>query len=268
MDGDIISHDFYSYSDSAYRALATFRRYGLQYSKPYWRYLRAYASGSGASESDMRWQAFSGLVYGYTGHSWFVYNIGNKRGHDPVKPLFFDRSGSFNAGTTHRWQVASRINQEMVNLGRSITQLVSTDVRYIRSSTRIRPPATKDWAPGAGNDSYITDIRSGDNFAEFLVGFFKDGKGDRYFMVQNVSRTSARRQLASVGRTVARISFNFSGAPSGFRRSHVLHLNKNNGRVERLPLGGSGGERRLDVSLNAGDPILLKYDNGGRFARR
>lgn len=273
MDGDIISHDFYSYSDSAYRALETFRRYGLTYGKPYWRYLRSYVSrgdSASTSESDMRWQAFSGLVYGYTGHSWFIYNIGHSSRHDPVAPLFFDRSGTFYAATTHRWQVAARINQELKNLGRAITQLVSTDVRYIRSNARILPPATRDWAPGAGGDAYITDIRPRDNnFLELSVGFFKDGKGDRYFMVQNVSRTGARRQLAEAGQEVVRISFDFSGAPDGLKRSRLLHLNKNNGRVENLPLTHrSGSKGHLDVSLNAGDPILLKYDNGRRFARR
>jgi hypothetical protein len=273
MDGDIISYDHYTYGDSAYHQLATFRNYGLTYSKPYWRFLRSYnwaGSPQAVSESDMRWQAFVGLVYGYTGHSWFIYNISDKNlDHDPVSSTLFNGKG-FNSSPTNLWNTAARINAEMANLGRSMTQLQSTDVRYVRSSLRLLPGGTQDWAPGAGGDPYITSIEAKDNnFLELLVGFFKDGNGEIYFMVQNVAHAHGRAPLNRIGRETIRISFDFSGASGDLSRSSLLTLNKNTGGVEILPLTHSGtNDGYVDIRLSAGDPILLKYDNGMAFALR
>lgn len=158
----------------------------------------------------------------------------------------------------------------MTNLGRSNSRLQSTDVRYVRSSLRILPPGTTDWAPGAGGDPHITSIKPRDNgFLDLLVGFFKDGSGEIYFMVQNVAHAHGRPPLNRIGRETIRISFDFSGASGELSRSSLMTLNKRSGGVEILPLTHSGAnDGYVDISLAAGDPVLLKYDNGTTFARQ
>ena len=119
VDGDIISYDHYTRSSSAYEALEIFRHAGLDQNKPYWRYLKSYYNQDDPdafTESDMRWNAFSGILYGYTGHTWFFYNIGPDHGLDPA---LFEAEDSFNTSPTALWHIAAQINIEMYNLGAS-----------------------------------------------------------------------------------------------------------------------------------------------------
>ncbi len=273
MDGDIISYDNYSQDAEAYEALETFRAAGLKYNKPYWRYIKSFyfddGSHSSLSESDLRWDAFSGLVYGYTGHSWFTYNTGE---HPVVNPALFIREADFDAGTTELWYVAAQINKEMQNLGRSMTQLTSTDVRYIPKFKLLQPFKTTDWSYGAGGDSYIEDIKPKNNYAllDISVGFFADDSGEIYFMLQNVSHEHGYYEdipLNKTGKEKIRVSFDFSTAPENISRSSLLSLNKLTGEVETLPMSSvDGNESYIDIKLEAGDPILLKYDTGAPFA--
>ncbi|MCP4625527.1 MAG: hypothetical protein GY850_18730, partial [bacterium] len=182
MDGDIISYDHYSPKNSTYEALEIFRSAGLRHNKPYWRYLRSFYyqnDPDSISESDMRWNAFSGLVYGYTGHTWFIYNIDP---NNELDPALFSLEDDFLSPTTNLWTIAAQINKEMQNLGRSITQLTSTDVRYIATISDLRPEATSKWRFGAGGDPYIDDIERTEDFSllDILVGFFQDDAGEHY----------------------------------------------------------------------------------------
>ena len=49
----------------------------------------------GISASDMRWNAFSGLLYGFKGFTWFVYNI---ESNNAIDPALFNSEGNFDAG--------------------------------------------------------------------------------------------------------------------------------------------------------------------------
>jgi hypothetical protein len=274
IDGDIFCYNNYNRGRNAYVLLEKFRTAGLQYNKPYWRYMRSYydpADYESISESDMRWDAFVGLVYGYTGHTWFLYNIRNNGSHDPDVPALFNAQGDFNAGQTALWGIAAQINLEMQNLGRAITQLTSKEVCYIPIQAMAQPDKTQNWKRGTGGDEYITDIEPDDKTSgmELLVGFFVDGAGEIYFMVQNLAHTHGDFPLDKAGRETAKISFNFKGASGDYSRSSLLMLNKLTGGVEILPLDHSDGdEGYLKIKLSAGDPVLLKYDNGKAFAIR
>ncbi len=270
MDGDVISHDVYTWTSSVYQHLAKFRRAGLRYNKPYWRYLFSHYSdpNEAISESDLRWEAFMGLVYGYTGHTWFIYQIAE---NDVLYPVFFDRQADFNAAKTPLWYVVSQINLEMKNLGRSITQMTSTDVRYVPSTNYYIPPGAVPWCRGAGNDPYITDIAPapGQEYLEILAGFFRDDAGEFYTMVQNVRHTHGDIPINRADPGIVRITFDFSRAPSGFDQTKVLTLNKRSGNVEAVPLTATGGNTAyVDIALGAGDPFLFKYATGAPFAMR
>lgn len=67
-----MSIDGYFFDNLHYPVLEYFRERALAKGVPYWQYLNAYSSSESGftkshTTSDMRWQAFAGLTYGYTG---------------------------------------------------------------------------------------------------------------------------------------------------------------------------------------------------------
>jgi hypothetical protein len=248
VDFDLIQYDRYAREKGAYEALEIFRDAGLASERPYWRYLRAfvYEGGSEASTpNDMLWDAMAGLVYGYTGHTWFIYTIDINTEIDPV---LFDAENDFNANRTNLW-------------------LTSTDVRYIPVNALLQPPESENWTPGAGDDPYLTAVECPNNqWMEILIGFFKDDAGEIYFMLQNVSHDSGAWPNNIVSTEAFRLSFDFTSAPQSTNRTALQTLNKLTGQVESLPLTSSDGTTGyLDATLDPGDAILLKYDTGAPF---
>jgi len=270
MDADVVSYDSYTQGNKAYYRLDMFRQAGLKQGRPYWRYINAYfdkpPGGKTITESDMRWDAFSGLVYGYTGHTWFLYQIYN---NNQLSPAFFDAGDSFAAAKTFRYALAAQINQELLNLGRCITQLTSTDVRYTPSVPLLTPQGTKPWQVGAGGDPYLVGLAPapGQLLLDILVGFFVDDKGERYVMVQNVRHESGSWPIDNDNNGTFRLTFDFGKAPSGLDQTQVLGLDRVTGKVQALALTPlSGGKAQLDVTLAAGNPVLFKYATGVPFA--
>ena len=268
VDGDLIQYDRYSRDKGAYEALEIFRRAGRDSQRPYWRYLRSFVYQDSLNEvstpNDMRWDAMAGLVYGYTGHTWFIYTIDH---NTEIEPVLFDAENDFNANPTNLWHTAAQINVELRHLGRAITQLTSTDVRYIPVKAILQPRETSNWAPGAGGDPYLSAITcTTSTFLEILIGFFQDDAGEYYFMVQNVSHDSGSWPNNATDTETIRLSFDFTSAPQSTNRTALQTLNKLNGLVESIPLTQHDGTTGyLDVTLEAGDAILLKYDTGAPF---
>ena len=268
IDFDLIQYDRYSLDKGAYEALEVFRDAGLASERPYWRYLRAFVYDGGSEAStpiDMRWDAMAGLVYGYTGHTWFIYMIDN---NPDISTVLFDAENDFNANPTELWHAAAQLNVEMRHLGRAITQLTSTDVRYIPYNTWLQPQETEDWTAGAGDDPYLTAVEcTTSQWMEILIGFFKDDAGQIYFMLQNVSHDSGSWPNNIVGTETFRLTFDFTSAPQSTNRTALQTLNKLTGQVESLPLTSSTGDTGdIDIVLDPGDAILLKYDTGTPFA--
>ena len=232
----------YAREKGAYESLEIFRDAGLDSQRPYWRYLRAFVYQDGGSEAstpnDMLWDAMAGLVYGYTGHTWFIYTIDI---NNEIDPVLFDAENDFNANPTNLWHVVNAI---------------------------LQPPETTNWAPGAGSDPYLSAIEcTTSTFLEILIGFFQDDAGEYYFMVQNVSHDSGAWPNNVTGTETIRLSFDFTQAPQSTNRTALQTLNKLNGLVESIPLTQHDGTTGyLDVTLEAGDAILLKYDTGAPFA--
>jgi hypothetical protein len=264
---DIYSYDNYDRGNDAYASLAEFRAAGLRHGLPYWRYLRMYINPGGSpqlDDSDCRWDAFAGLIYGFTGHTWFVYQ-------SPTNPQFvqglFAAPGDFSAAKTPAFALTAQLNLELRNLGRAITQLTSTDVRYIASSPLSQPPATQPWSAGAGGDPFITSVSAGAGsglFPELLVGFFVDDAGERYVAVQNVRHTDGHFPVNQTQPLVARVDFDFgTGAVDP---TNVLSLDPISGAVVPLPLTSQGGTAaQLSATLGAGNLILFKYATGSPF---
>jgi hypothetical protein len=262
MDADVASYDRYTYAGSkAHVVLARFRDLGLRCRRPYWRYLKAYHDDDGDSidASDLRWDAFSGLTYGYTGHTWFVYQANDI---PSLTPAFYAAFGDLRAPKTEYWTQAAQVNIELRNLGRAVTQLTSTAVRYVPSISFLAPSGTTAWSRGAGGDPYLNKVAANALQMDLLLGFFKDDAGEIYVMVQNQRHQHGEFPNQSKDPGTLTLSFDFSAAPTNVDRTTLERLDSRTGLVKPLPLK----EGSVTIELAAGDPILFKYATGARFA--
>ncbi len=266
MNGDIVSYDHYVRDDGAYEALARFRAAGLAQRRPYWRYMKSFYFENGddaLSESDLRWDAFSGLLYGYTGHSWFLYTISPNA---DLQPALFEREADFDSPKTPLFAEVAQINQELRHLGRVVTQLTSTDVRYIAWTSWLQPDGTSAWSRGAGGDPYLSAIAAV-GVADLAAGFFRDDAGEPYVMVQSVAHSSGKWPTGTTAPVTARLTFDFSQAPASLDRTRLLSLDKVTGAPATLALvSQSASTARLEVTLAAGDVVLFKYASGAPLA--
>jgi hypothetical protein len=268
--GDIVSYDAYTRSNHAYGHLGRLRGLALARGAPYWRYLTCYAEGGSSdpalAESDLRWDAFLGLLYGYTGHTWFIYQIGT---NPDLIPVLFTAQGDYAAAKAALFATVAQINLELAHLGRAVTQLTSTDVRYVPTTVFSLPEGVARWTAGAGGDPYLAGLAPapGNLALELAAGFFVDAAGSRYLMVQNVRHANGDWPVNSTAAGTARLTFDFATAPAGLDRAHVLVLDKATGAVTTVGLTPTGATTAtLDLTLAAGDAALLKYADGVPFA--
>jgi hypothetical protein len=264
--GDVVSYDRYSRGRSELETLEQIRAFGLRCGIPYWRYIESYERDGAAvqTESDLRWSALIGLVYGYTGHTWFLYQTAPAHG---LGVTFFERAGDFTAARTPRFEVAATLNRQMAVYGRAITRLTSTDVRYLPAIRGIVPDGTTQWSAGAGGDTFITGIEAvdGEPLQEGIVGFFDDDCGDTYVMLQNMNHADGSFPFESTRAATFRIAFDLEGA-AGVDRDRLVALDAGGaGRLRDLPLAGEGNRRSVMIRLEAGDAVLFKYATGRPF---
>lgn len=268
---DLVSYDKYARGPDAYEGLEIFRDAGLRNEVPYWRYMKSYLQTDETFDdlgaSDLRWDAMSGALYGYTGHSWFLYQI------DPnpdLAPGFFVDENNLDGERTGAFQVAAALNRELRVLGETLSQLTSVDVRYVPAFGALTlPDHTEEWSPGAGGDPFLVGIERDEAYTlEVSIGFFVDDAGERYFAVQNVRHEHADFPIDSTEPGAMTLRFDFSGGPATVRRDRLLALDAQNDTLVFVPLEGSGDERSAIVTLDAGDLRLFKVDTGAGFARR
>lgn len=305
VDNDVLMFSDYFFDKLRYSALEYFRARALAAGVPYWQYLNAYVGSESGYErihtaSDLRWMAFVGLAYGYTGHTWFLYQA------DPERHLtatlwggsvLYDETGTWDASKTALWDVVAEINRELANLGPTMTQLTSTDVRFIPADRpdAEQPYRTTPWTPGAGGDRYLVDLRAGDGELpmDIVAGFFHDDTGERYVMVQNARHThslgATEDPLPGADRRgMIHLEFDFSAAPYTVDRTRLEYLDPNDGKVKILPITEElpepppvgeipqdepPGEEAVrprwyvDVPLDPGAVLLFKYTDTIPFRR-
>lgn len=274
IDYDIISFDLYSGSRSVYGTLNYYRKIALEEGKPYWAYLNSYVDGDShnwhPTESDMRWNAFSHAAYGYTGFSWFLYQIPAPApsDHEQLRASLFEQTGSFQTNPSPRFAIAAQVNRELLNLSRSISQLTSTDVRYIAVSALAQPKGTEAWSEGAGGDSYITAVEPGSALGELVVTFFDDDHGDTYVMLVNGNHENGKFPVDNDDAQNVSIDFDFTDADGCLDITKLRVMDKVTGAIVDRPLQSTGDRTaRLEVELPAGDAIFFKYANQVPFAK-
>ena len=280
-EGDLVVTADYNFDIAHYTVLQTFRRAGLAKGVPYWQYLNAYIGPETACQpthtpSDLLWQAMAGLAFGYSGHHWFLYQaaaVGHPSATQWGGSILNQPTGSWNSSPTSRHQVVSDVNRRLANLGKAITRLTSTDVRFIKGGHPLQPIGVQTYTAGAGGFPYLFSVGPAPNQQplEILLGFFVDERGERYVLVQNARHTHSHRLgdpaipgSSSVG--TIHLNFDFSAAPSGLPREHIRILRSEDGVRGDLPLQNIGGNlRRANIVLPAGDAVLLKFATGQDF---
>ena len=201
VDPDVLMTDIYPFGPpdgtflGYFRLLNVIRHTALEQGMPYWVYIQSFkSSGSWTrrlpSESDLRFQIFAPLTYGFTGIVYYTYDVAIECG-------LIEKDGKPN----RLYHAAARVNPEVANLGTALRFLTSTDIRYVPGRHKDEkggnaivvnplPTDTRAWTPGAGGDSHITNIAvdSTGEEKDGLLGFFRDDRGDRYFMLTNLWR--------------------------------------------------------------------------------
>jgi hypothetical protein len=265
---DIFSFDRYNLGKRQYATLGLIRRYAQKYHRPYWRYLYGYRQHAGdrLSPSDLRWDAMSGLVYGFTGFTWFIYQ-GTSSG---IAPAFFDQPG-YTGAKSRLWRPAAEVNRDLAAYLRVTTHLWSTDVRYRALLPALQPEGTRPWRRGAGGDPYLVDLAPaadpGSAGMEILAGFFRDDAGEHYVILQNVRHARGSPPNDNEEAGTIRLRFDFQGAPSDVDPSRILVFDprrQQSKAVALQPRAPRGGVADLPVA--AGDVVLFKYATGRSFA--
>ncbi|HAA49810.1 MAG TPA: hypothetical protein DCE43_08825 [Planctomycetaceae bacterium] len=218
----------------------------LEHGKPYWSFVQSHADERRGnrmpSESDIRMQVFAHLASGFTGIGYFTYE-------DQQGPAMVSNS------TRQRRPIyyhVSRLNQEVINVGRALRFLKSTDVRYVAGPGNRVPTAATAWQPGAGGNKLIRSISIKGatskpiEWRDVLVGFFKDDHGGDYFMLTNLWHgegvSSARRSMTVTLKLHPGVTT-------------IGRLSRETGKAELLSVKGD----ELEVTLPGGTGELLRF---------
>jgi hypothetical protein len=265
---DVFSFDRYNLGNRQYRSLELIRRFARKYHRPYWRYLQGFRKDpkDGLTASDLRWDAMSGLIYGYTGFTWFIYQSESMG----IASAFFQEPG-YDGAKSPLWQDAAEINRDLAAYLQVTTHLWSTDVRYRALLPVLQPEGTLPWRRGAGGNPYIVDLGPADDpeseGMEILSGFFRDDAGEHYVMLQNVRHSGGSPPNDSDGPGTIRVRFDFSAAPPELDEDRILVFDPKAARAHVLAIEKRGARRGIvDFRLRAGDVVLFKFATGNSFA--
>jgi hypothetical protein len=292
---DILQFDLYPISDEPgnltdvyyreryFRGVDIIRTAGQKYNVPTYIFIQTFDGGGTRlpSESELRFQIFAPLAYGFKGISYFLfdhfgaYADGNQggmlRATDPnettyaINPVYYD---------------VKEVNPEISRLGESLKMMDSTRVRFIlgkRMQGGVEVPndvplGITHWNP-AVDEPYITaieatysggipDVTRGD----LLIGHFEtaveeaDGptfQDERYFMLVNLLMHETQN-------ADQQIHMEFDFGTSGI--NSLQRLNRLTGEVEVVPLVHDGGSiYHLDLAFAGGTGDLFKYNTGAPF---
>lgn len=254
VGGDVVMFDIYPFgagdghSGEYFLNLEVVRKTGLKYGVPYWVFVQSYQRPGTRrlpSESDLRMQLFSSLAYGFTGISYFTYDVAFERG-------LVELSGK----PSPIYEPAAKANREVANLGRSLRFLISTGVGYVpgrhekdgRTADNPLPSGTTHWQEIKARPARIHDIRlmaTGDG-KDALVGLFRDDHGKQYFMVVNLWHGAGK----SASERPQTVSITFEREVKT-----VTRLSRQTGRPEELSV--QNGTLTLDLPGGTGDLFQL-----------
>jgi hypothetical protein len=236
---------------------------------PYAQYLDLYRTSYNAAlpdESFIRLQEFASWAFGYTFLTPFVYNQPN---NPTVYPALFSSAGD--GSPTAAYSEVAEANRESLNLGPALIRMTSTDIRMIPGTGNSLPSGISAWAPGAGNNNYITSITpevspggtASASHNNVLIGYFNPLLSNNcaypfadgvHFMIVNGAQSGSAANSAQWYHLI----FNFG--TSGFNALQLL--SRDTGQIQFIPLASLGGAQySLDWNLTGGTGDLFRFAN-------
>ena len=146
--------------------------------------MAAFLGVRGASEAELRWQAFTTLAYGSKALGWFTYLTQIEYGNNNWRDAVINRDGS----RTRHYTMLKQLNGEILNWGPTLLGLTSTGVYH----TEPLPLRTYPISESA----LVESVTGG----EALIGEFEDKDGRRYLMVVNRDYENAATLLVKLCR--------------------------------------------------------------------
>ena len=241
------------------------------------------------SESELRLNNFAALAFGVKVLDALVYEHPVIGGDEPpahphvVEPVLFEGTGT--ANPTPLFYQTAESNRQIRNLGSTLVQLVSTDVRMIMGQYKegddteeiLLPPGVRRWSPSA--DPYITSITATNLGStnnglpgDVILGYFKlldaavtspGEEDDLYFLVVNGLSDIDSLSADTEQQIHLELDFGASGIDS------LQRFSRDTGRVQTVALANDGGSlRHLDWVLEGGTGDLFKFtvaETGTRF---
>lgn len=263
-DTDVFSYDYYSFGNNHFESLMKVRRAAIACGIPYWRYIKSFEGDYDRrknytqSDSSMRWDAFAGLLAGYTGHTWFLYNVkfGAAEG---IPTTLFTETEMWGATPTPQFGFVAQINKELAVYGKAQTKLRSTSVAWVPklSIPFTHPPdGVGTWqADDAVDDRLVgIDTANGSTAQDAVVGFFEDRYKDTYVMVMNPNHTHG--DIPNNKPDAADVILNFK--PNTVQQLKVL---RPTGVVEAVAVQNN----TVTFNIKAGDVVFYKYATGNGF---
>jgi hypothetical protein len=264
---------------------------------PYALYLQYYTPKNYTlSDSETRLNQFASWLFGYKFVSAFTYSNIYGSGENSLRTILFTGSGDENP--TPLFFDVAETNRQSRNLGASLVELISTDVRIVMGQrydsitaavvNNTTPAGVPAWNPDA--HAYLKSIQASNQGVynldsqgtplkgDVLVGLFKplheslDGENyqnQEYFMLLNGLAWSA----ASVEETRQSITVDFDFGNSGI--TGLQRIRRSDGQVETIGVGGTYSDLtwthkgtttyQLTLMLDGGTADLFKFDTGAPF---
>ena len=129
----------------------------------------AFLGVRGASEPELRWQAFTTLAYGAKALGWFTYLTQIEYGNNNWRDAVINRDGS----RTRHYSMLKHLNGEILNWGSTLLGLTSTGVYHTDPLPLRTHPISES--------TLVESVTGG----TALVGEFENQDGKRYLMVVN-----------------------------------------------------------------------------------
>ena len=184
----------------------------------------AFLGVRGASEPELRWQAFTTLAYGAKALGWFTYLTQIEYGNMNWRDAVINRDGS----RTRHYTMLKKLNGEILNWGPTLLGLTSTGVYH----TEPLPLRTRPVSESKRVESVTGGLA--------LIGEFEDKDGRPYLMVVNRDFNNAVTLLVKLPRVEGK----------------VYELSKETG-AEHKATDYSTATGELKVQLAAGDARLF-----------
>jgi hypothetical protein len=255
---DVLMYNLYPFNHNStdedfYINAAIVREKALSAGIPYWTWLQGFGwlnKGSLAqepSESELRFQAFVSLAYGYSGMAYWTY-AGT---YEPYTNAILNAHGKPSPiGVALQGAI-----EEIKNVGQVTKNLTSTGIFFCPSKNYQEgkwvsplPNGTRPWKPQTGYPMDTINVTDGQK--GFVVGLFSDDEGRKYFMVVNGNHGAGKTSVQTAGAVTIRFSDSIS---------KIERLNRYTGKFEMMHLcdhtlnqytlpGGTGDLFRFHVS--------------------